>query len=322
MKKAAFFIIVFLLFSTRCFPQTKELQFRSVLTGEESKTIAYDKYADENGKEISVNKQVLLSDKDIEQIGISKDEFGRPMAVAGFTDSGKKKYFEWSKVNIRRQLARIYAGKFLAAPYINEAQDTGFAAIPVASLSDAEALIKGLGFAPYLQRGINNAEDAKTSYGYAKYAMENGRQEIARKISLQLYRYNPKSEFFMKLIKDYPSLDINNAGQNKIGEDCCSGHRGVCGDKCCDGVSILSACEELYRDATYFARPEPPKRDITLPGPSNSVIGGTETRVNVVTGTESPKQVITGPEESSRSSVWPVSPPRKKVKSITQGASG
>ncbi len=292
------------------------------MTGDESKTIAYDKYADENGKEILVNKQVLLSDKDIEQIGISKDEFGVPLAVVGFTDSGKKIYFEWTKKNIKRQLARICAGKLLAAPYINEAQDTGFAAILVASFSDAEALIKGLGFAPYLQRGINNAEDSKVSYGFALYAMENGREEIARKISLQLYRYDKNSEFFKKLIKDYPSLDINNAGQNKIGEDCCSKHKGVCGDKCCDGFSILSACEELYRDSTYFTRPAPPKKDITLPGPKNSVSVETETRTRVLTGKESPRRVITGSKESNRSSVWPVSPSRKKAKPITQSGSG
>ncbi|MCX5714694.1 MAG: hypothetical protein NT033_07830, partial [Candidatus Omnitrophica bacterium] len=264
MRRRTFSLTVFLLFCAYSFCQAKELQFRLVLKAEESRVTVFDKFLDGNGREILVSKKVLLSNSDIEQIGINKDEYGRSLAVIGFTDQGRKKYLDLTKKNINRQLAEIIEGTFLATYTINAAVDTGFAAVPVETLSDAEKLIKSLGFAPYLQRGIDNDKNAEVSYGYARYAMEKGKEKIARKISLQLYRYDPNSEFFKKLVKEYPVLSINTDGHDKLGQDCCSGHKGVCGNKCCDGISILAACEELYRDSMNFARSEPPKSNSAL----------------------------------------------------------
>lgn len=288
-----------------------------ILNEEESKQAAFDRYVDEEGQEISVGKKILFSNKDIEQIGINKDEYGRPLAVISFTEAGKKAYLELTRKNVKRRLAEIVDGRLLATSQINGAVDTGLVAIPVAATDDAEALIKSLGFTPYLQREIDNDKNAEISYAYARYAMEKGKEKIARKISLQLYKYNPNSDFFKKLIKEYPSLNIDAAGKYKLGQDCCSGHNGTCGDKCCDGTSILAACEELYSDTNYFARIAPSKRELTAVEPDNSVIRKTEFRPTVLTGQSAPKRVITGPEESKGSAAWPASPPRRKVKPIS-----
>jgi hypothetical protein len=148
--------------------------------------------------------------------------------------------------------------------------------------------------------------------------MVNGQEKIARRISLQLYKYNPNSEFYKKLIKDHPLLNISDATENKTKEDYCSGHRGVCGDKCCDGTSFLAAGEELYKDATYFTGPEPPKKDVTLPRPERLFYSGSEKRSSLIYGKKSPKRVITGPKESGRYSPWSVSLPRKKAKPMSQ----
>jgi len=209
MKKIAAFSCLFLSFYTLCFSQTKVLQFRAVLTEQESQSTPFDKYIDNFGKEILVDKEVLLSNKDIDKIGIVKASREFPnesLLVVAFTNSGKGRFFEVTKESLNKRLAIIVDDNVLTAPYIIEAIDTGQTMIPVSSFNAAEELIKHLGFAPYLHGNLYDSSDEDDSYRFGKYAMEIGRQEIAEEIVLQIYKYNPKSEFSQKLIKEYPSL--------------------------------------------------------------------------------------------------------------------
>ena len=153
------FTSLFVCFYSLCFSQTKELQFRLVLTEQESKTISFDKYIDDFGKEIFVDKEILLSNKDIKKMGIvrSNQEFpGKSIVMIIFTDSGKSKFLEVTRKNINNQLAVIVDDKVLASPYIRESIYTGWTAIPITSFKEAEELIKNLGFVPYLHGDIKN----------------------------------------------------------------------------------------------------------------------------------------------------------------------
>ena len=95
-----------------------------------------------------------------------------------------------------------------AEKYIREAIDSGWTSLFAESLSNAEEMIKSLGFAPYLQYDIKNDDDANKSYEFAKYAVHIGKQDIAEKIISQLYKFNPKSELIQKLIGEYPNLGV------------------------------------------------------------------------------------------------------------------
>jgi hypothetical protein len=41
--------------------------------------------------------------------------------------------------------------------------------------------------------------------------------------------------------------------------ECCAQHKGRCGERCCDGVSLAVACRETYAEFPSFAREKPPK---------------------------------------------------------------
>lgn len=154
MRKIIISIIIFAGLYTVCFAQTKELQFRLVLTYQESKSTPFDKYIDNSGNEILVSKNVLLSNKDIDKIGIVKGKFNEYFLIVEFNSEGKSKFFEVTRNYINRQLAQIVNDKVLSVPLVREAIDTGKCRIYFfPSFSEAETLIKKIGFAPYLQDG-------------------------------------------------------------------------------------------------------------------------------------------------------------------------
>lgn len=151
MKKTALSLILFFSLSGLCFSQTKEIQFRLVLTKNEAQTIAFDSYVDKDGKEILVSKDVLLSNKDIESMSVSKDVSGRYHLLIKFTDIGKNKFHDVTEKNINRQLAVMIGDKILMDSYVRETINTGRTSIPIDSLDEGEELIRSLGLTPSVQ---------------------------------------------------------------------------------------------------------------------------------------------------------------------------
>lgn len=148
MKKRALFLFLFFCFTHFCFAQTKEIQFRLVLTEKEAETIPFDNYIGKDGKEISAGKEVLLSNKDIESMAISKNLSKEYHLLIRFTDAGKAKSHEVMEKYSNRQLAVIVDNKDLIGRYTAAVANTGQVSLPVDSLHEGEELIRSLGFTP------------------------------------------------------------------------------------------------------------------------------------------------------------------------------
>jgi len=151
-KKIVFSVLFFCCLFSWCFAYANELQFRLVLTEQESKTAPFDKYIDDFGEEILVSKEILLTNSDVEKMSVLpegkyEEPYEAPMVMIYFTTSGKTKFFEATKKYINRRIAMIVGNKVSMSPYIREAIDTGWTSIPTKSLKEAEELIKNLGFA-------------------------------------------------------------------------------------------------------------------------------------------------------------------------------
>lgn len=148
MKKRLFLLFLFFCFTHPCFSQTKEIQFRLVLTEKEAETIPFDNYIGKDGKEVSAGKEVLLSNKDIEGMSVSKNLSKEWHLLIKFTDAGKNRSQEVTEKYRNRQLAVIVDGKILIGCYTVGVMNTGQILIPMDSLNEGEELIKSLGFTP------------------------------------------------------------------------------------------------------------------------------------------------------------------------------
>ena len=124
-----------------------------VLSDDEAASVPHDNLKNERGKEIKVDEEVLLSNQDIDKIGISRGDFGDSQLSVVFNDEGKSKFYSVTKNNIKRQLAVVKGDKVLRASFIMESIKDGPLTVSFPSSSSAEETIKDLGFCPYFFLG-------------------------------------------------------------------------------------------------------------------------------------------------------------------------
>ncbi|MFC1703687.1 hypothetical protein ACFL1E_02755 [Candidatus Omnitrophota bacterium] len=175
MKTIFLFVVLTLYIGINCYAQNKQIQFRLVLSEDEIATKDHDQYSfavNENSepKDMYVDKEVLLSNSDIEKIIITSETFPvygakSIMAPKGnedltstfqeiiieFKPESAKKLEEVTRNNLKRQMAIISDENVLMAPRILQPITEGTVQISGGfseSKENAIAFVKELGFEP------------------------------------------------------------------------------------------------------------------------------------------------------------------------------
>jgi len=91
------------------------------------------------GKEtLPVLKKVLIDQKDLKSVRVSKDQLGHPQIEIRFTDEGKKRFADVTRDSIGKRLAIVIGGRLYSAPKIMTEISGGRAMIS-GSFSEQEA---------------------------------------------------------------------------------------------------------------------------------------------------------------------------------------
>lgn len=91
------------------------------------------------GKEtLPVLKKVLIDQKDLRSVRVSKDQLGHPQIEIRFTDEGKKRFADVTRDSIGKRLAIVIGGRLYSAPKIMTEISGGRAMIS-GSFSEQEA---------------------------------------------------------------------------------------------------------------------------------------------------------------------------------------
>lgn len=154
MKKTIVcFFVAFLCWTQVSWAAAKEIRFRWVLSKKEAggNLFASDAYVSSDGKELDVNRDAVLSNNDIAQISLVRDQSGFCRLVIQLTPAGREKYRKATGENIDRKLAVVIADELFAVFPVKQAENTGRISLPVASADEGERIIKCLGIASRFQ---------------------------------------------------------------------------------------------------------------------------------------------------------------------------
>ena len=143
-----------LILSFPFFSYADEIQVRLILTKNKLVDTFYDVIADESNS-VYVSKEVLLSiskNSDIEKVEIGKTEYNGSKLVVYCTDSGKEKLMSLTQKYSGQQIAMVFNGQILTAPYIRDPIKNGIIEIQSSWFSGTDdtlsLLIKSIGFVP------------------------------------------------------------------------------------------------------------------------------------------------------------------------------
>ena len=120
------------------------LEFKFVCEKDKERCSAYTIF--ESGKTIYIPQKVAMGIDDIASVKVvpvsesSPYDLPVPLLRFQFTEDGRYKLEELSKVNVNKQMVIFVHGQFLSAPYIREAISNGLLDIPIASEEKARAL--------------------------------------------------------------------------------------------------------------------------------------------------------------------------------------
>ena len=105
-------------------PDAAALQFRLVLP--EDSTAASDRFPDVSGHgQLRVSREALLDGSAVAQAGVDFNPDGTRKIEIQFNAMGRQRFAQITATNIRHQLAVVFRGKVLCAPFINETISDG-----------------------------------------------------------------------------------------------------------------------------------------------------------------------------------------------------